>query len=110
MFNLTAIKSEADHASVLAENEVKMLVLLNDISRNAIFPDRELDLHKQNRKQTYMVQHSQPAYMANEEYRKVLFGDGPYAHVGPTMESIDKLDRKALDAFLQKRPPTFVGE
>src|ERR1700722_14843062 len=87
-------------SSVLAENEGRMLALVSDISHNAIFPADELTLHKQNRKQTLMVQHSQPAYMANEEYRKVLFGDTPYAHVGPTMESIDKLDQKALEDFL----------
>jgi zinc protease len=58
-----------------------------------------LDLYKQNRKQTLMNQHSQPAYMANEEYRRVLFGDTPYAHIGPTAESIDKIDQKALENF-----------
>jgi zinc protease len=85
--------------SVLAENEEKMLELISDISRNAIFPGKELDLHKQNRKQTLLVQHSQPAYVANEEYRKLIFGDAPYAHVGPTEEAIDKLDQKTLEDF-----------
>jgi zinc protease len=86
-------------SSVLAENAGKMLALMADVSRNAVFPTNELTLHKQNRKQTLMVQHSQPAYLANEEYRKVLFGDTPYAHIGPTMESIDKIDQKALENF-----------
>jgi zinc protease len=83
-------------ASVLAENEGKVLGLMADIARNAVFPSAEVALYLQNRKQTLNVQHSQPPYMANEEYRKVLFGDTPYAHVGPTTESIDKMDRKAL--------------
>jgi zinc protease len=76
-----------------------MLALISDVSRNAVFPTTELTLYQQNRKQTLNVQHSQPAYMANEEYRKVLFGDTPYAHVGPTMESIDKMDRKAIQDY-----------
>jgi len=83
-------------ASVLAENESKILALMADIARDALFPSTELALYQQNRKQTLNVQHSQPPYMANEEYRKVLFGDTPYAHIGPTAESIDKMDRKAL--------------
>jgi predicted Zn-dependent peptidase len=29
----------------------------------------------------------------------VLFGDTPYAHVGPTIEAIDKIDQKALENF-----------
>lgn len=86
-------------ASVLAENAGKMLALMADVSRNAVFPTNELTLHKQNRKQTLLVQHSQPAFLANEEYRKVLFGDTPYAHLGPTTESIDKIDQKALENF-----------
>ena len=40
-----------------------------------------------------------PAYVANEEYRKLIFGDAPYAHIGPTAEAIDKLDRMALEDF-----------
>lgn len=86
-------------ASVLAENALNMLSLMADIARNAVFPTNELDLHKQNRKQTLLVQHSQPGYLANEEYRSLVFGDGPYGHVGPTAEAIDKIDRKALQDF-----------
>ncbi len=86
-------------SSVLAENTDRMLALVSDIARNPIFPSNELNLYKQNRKQTLMVQRSQPAYMANEEYRKVLFGDTPYAHIGPTAESIDKIYQKALENF-----------
>ncbi len=85
--------------SVLAENEEKMLQLISDISRDANFPSDELNLHKQNRKQTLLVQHSQPAYVANEEYRKLIFGDAPYAHVGPTEAAIDKLNPKTLEDF-----------
>jgi zinc protease len=85
--------------SVLAENTQGMLALISDIATNALFPTNELDLHKQNRKQTLAVQHSQPGYVANEEYRKLLFGDGPYAHVGPTAEAIDKLNRETLQGF-----------
>jgi len=85
--------------SVLAENTTQMLALISDISRNAVFPTNEVSLHKQNRKQTLLAQHSQPGFLANEEYRKLVFGDGPYAHVGPTAEAIDKIDQKALEDF-----------
>jgi zinc protease len=96
---VTSADSLTIDGSVLTENAMRMMALISDVARNAVFPTNELTLHKQNRKQTLMVQHSQPSYLANEEYRKVLFGDGPYAHVGPTMESIDKIDRKPLQDF-----------
>jgi zinc protease len=95
----TGADSLAIDASVLAENTSKMLALISDVSRNAVFPTNELNLQKQNRKQTLLVQHSQPGYLANEEYRKLLFGDSPYAHVGPTAEAIDKIDQQALEDF-----------
>jgi zinc protease len=85
--------------SVLAENTSKMLALIADISHNATFPENELNLHKQNRKQTLNAQHSQPGYLTTEESRKLLFGDAPYGHVGPTTASIDKIDRKGLTDF-----------
>jgi zinc protease len=85
--------------SVLAENTARMLDLVSDVARNPVFPTGELTLHKQNRIQTLNVQHAQPAYLANEEYRKLVFGDTPYAHIGPTAESIDKMDQKALEDF-----------
>jgi zinc protease len=100
----TGADSLTVETSVLAENEDKMLALISDVARNAIFPTSELDLFKQNRKQTLNVQHSQPAYVANEQFRKTVFGDTPYAHVGATMDAIDRMDRKAMqdyrDAYL----------
>jgi len=85
--------------SVLSENSGKLLALISDLARNATFPDSELALQKQNRKQTLSVQHSQPGFLANEEFRKLLFGDQPYAHIGPTVASVDKMDRTALVNF-----------
>jgi zinc protease len=85
--------------SVLSENAGKLLTLMSDAARNSTFPENELTLQKQNRKQTLTVQHSQPAFLATEEYRKLLFGDQPYAHVGPTAAAIDKMDQTVLAGF-----------
>lgn len=95
----TGADSLSINGSVLSENAVKLLALMSDVARNAIFPSGELDLHKQNRKQLLLVQHSDPGFLANEEYRKLIFGDAPYSHVGPTAEAIDKMDRTALENF-----------
>jgi predicted Zn-dependent peptidase len=85
--------------SVLSENAAKLLALMSDAARNSTFPENELALQKQNRKQTLAVQHGQPGFLANEEYRKLLFGDQPYAHIGPTAASIDKMDQPTLAGF-----------
>ena len=51
---------------VLAENAAKLLDLLADVTLNASFPESEVELRKQNRKQALLAQHSQPAFLASE--------------------------------------------
>ena len=82
--------------SGLAENTAKLLELLSDIALNANFPDNEVQLRKQNRKQALLAQRSQPAFLATEKFDALIFGDHPYADVAPTMESIDRMDQKSL--------------
>ena len=86
-------------SSVLAENTPKILALMADVAHNATFPQNELDLYRQNRKQTLNTQHANPGFLANEEFRKRLFGETPYAHVGPTSASIDRFDQKTIAGF-----------
>lgn len=85
--------------SALAENLSKLLVLMADISINATFPRNEVDLHKQNRLQSLQAERSQPEFLAEEKILQVVYGSSPYAHVGPTAESIQKLDTKVLAAY-----------
>jgi zinc protease len=83
----------------LSENAGKLLELMADVSRNANFPEAEVALHKQNRKQALMQQSSDPNYLGVRKFNEVVYGKHPYAHIGPTMQSLDKLDRKAVVAF-----------
>jgi zinc protease len=82
--------------SILNENTGKLLEIMADVARRATFPENELTLYRQNRKQTLSVQRAQSAFLANEEFRKAIFGEHPYAHIGPTMASLDRIDRKTL--------------
>jgi zinc protease len=66
--------------SALSENAPRLLDLLADVARNAAFPENEVALHKQNRKQTLLEQRSDPGYLAEEEAAKDVFGAHPYAH------------------------------
>jgi len=84
---------------VLAENAAKLLDLLADVTLNASFPENEVQLRKQNRKQALLAQHSQPAFLASEKFDELVFGDHPYRYIAPTMESIDRMDQKAMIEF-----------
>ena len=85
--------------SVLAENSAKLLDLLADVALNASFPENEVALRKQNSKQALLAQRSQPSFLANEKFDALVFGDHPYAHISATMESLDRMDRKAIVQF-----------
>ena len=47
----------------LSENAGKLLELIADVARNASFPEQEVALHKQNRKQELLQQVSDPHYL-----------------------------------------------
>lgn len=85
--------------SVLAENFASFLELVADVACNAIFPEPELKLRKQIRKQELLAQRALADFLAQEKLAQVVFGAHPYAHQDPTPESIEKIDRAALVSF-----------
>jgi len=85
--------------SALAENLTRLLELMADVSRNATFPQDEVDLYKQNRMQNLQQQRSDPSFLASQRFSEVVFGTSPYAHIAPTEETVHKLDLKVLAGF-----------
>ncbi|MGA3237380.1 MAG: pitrilysin family protein [Bryobacteraceae bacterium] len=85
--------------SALSENLAKLMALMADVAINASFPAGEVDLEKRNRVQNLMSERSQPSFLAQEKFAQAVYGSSPYAHIGPTMESIQKVDVKALASF-----------
>lgn len=88
--------------NALSEFTPKLLALVADVARNANFPQEEIALRVQNRKQELQAQRSQPSFLADERLSEVVFGENPYAHIAPTMESLDRIDRKTLAAFQEQ--------
>src|SRR5574340_1251373 len=89
--------------NALAENAPKLLELLADVARNPDFPESEVKLRVQNRKQELLAQRSQPAFLAEERFSEIIYGPTGYAHVAPTVESPDRMDRKTFAAFQTAR-------
>ncbi len=85
--------------SSLAENTPQLLSLLSDVVLQANFPDNEVALQKQNRKQLLLAERSESAFLAREKMSEAVFGNHPYAHIAPTVESLDRMDQKTLIGF-----------
>jgi len=86
-------------ANALSENLPWMLDLMADVARNADFPEDEVDLRKENRKQELLAQRADAGYLADEKFAEIVFSPHPYSRQDPTPESIDRLDRAALAGF-----------
>lgn len=86
-------------ASALSMYSNEILDLLADITLRPTFPEKELELNKQNIKQGLIAQRAQPSFLANERLSRVIFGQHPYATISPTPASVDAMTREKLVNF-----------
>src|SRR6267378_2021560 len=86
-------------ASALSVFGDKILELMSDVTLRPSFPENEVELTKQNTKESLKQQRAQPSFLANEMVSRVMFGDHPYSRIAPTPESIDATTRERLVDF-----------
>lgn len=86
-------------ASALSVFGDRILELMADVTLRPSFPENEVELTKQNTKESLKQQRAQPSFLANERVSRVMFGDHPYALIAPTTESIDATTRDRLVDF-----------
>lgn len=89
-------------ASALSQYTDKILELLADVTLNPSFPEDELNLQRENAKQSLIAQRAQPSFLADERLSKVLFGEHPYSIVSATEQSLNATTRERLVEFHQK--------
>src|SRR5437763_13012324 len=70
--------------SGLSEFAEPLLGLVNELAREASFPQAEFERERRQKLEEVKMQRTQPGFLASERLRKVLFGAHPYAHVAPT--------------------------
>ena len=77
-----------------------------DVALRPVFPPNEVELAKQNTKESLKQQRAQPSFLAGEMVARVMFGEHPYHVTAPTPESIDATTRERLVEFHRA---TFVA-
>ena len=90
-------------ASALSQFNDRILELMADVVLNPSFPENEVELAKQNTKESLRQQRAQPSFLASEMVSRVMFGDHPYSVVAPTPESIDRSSRDEFVRFHQSK-------
>ncbi|HEX9424516.1 MAG TPA: pitrilysin family protein [Pyrinomonadaceae bacterium] len=93
-------------ASSLATFSDDILELIADVALRPVFPSNEVELAKQNTKESLKQQRAQPSFLASEMAARVMFGQHPYHITAPTPGSIDATTRERLVEFHRA---TFVA-
>jgi zinc protease len=86
-------------ASALSNFNDSILGLMADVILEPSFPENEVELAKQNTKESLRQQRAQPSFLASEMVSRVMYGDHPYSIVAPTPESIDRCTRDDFVKF-----------
>jgi zinc protease len=93
-------------ASSLATFSDNILELMADVVLRPSFPENEVELTRQNTKESLKQQRAQPSFLASEMVAQVMFGEHPYHVTAPTPASIDATTRERLVEFHRA---TFVA-
>src|SRR6266436_1861893 len=75
----------ADNSAIafagLSELAEPLLALVNELAREAAFPEPEFERERRQKLEEVKLDRTQPGFLAGERLRKVLFGEHPYAKV-----------------------------
>jgi zinc protease len=80
----------------LSELAEPLLTLVNELAREASFPEPEFERERRQKLEEVKLERTQPGFLASERLRKVLFGSHPYAQVSPTEEQVAAYKREGL--------------
>jgi zinc protease len=90
----------ADNSAIafagLSELAEPLLQLVNELAREAAFPEPEFERERRQKLEEVKLDRTQPGFLAGERLRKVLFGAHPYAQVAPTEEQVAAYKRDDL--------------
>ena len=89
--------------SALSRFNDAIFELIADVTMNPSFPEHEVELVRQNSKESLKQQRAQPSFLATEMVSRVMFGDHPYAVVAPTPESLDATGRDDIVRFHRQK-------
>lgn len=79
--------------SALSQYKDRLFNVLSDIILNPTFPEEELKLQKTNITQGLISKRSEPGFLLEERFNKVVYGEHPYATVMPKPEHIAAINR-----------------
>jgi len=86
----------------LSEFAEPLLQLVNELSRQASFPEAEFERERRQKLEEVKLERTSPGFLAGERLRKVLFGAHPYARVSPSEEQVAAYRREDLESVYRE--------
>jgi zinc protease len=86
----------------LAEFSQPLLELVADLAQNASFPEDEFERERRQRFEELRVERTTPGFLAGERFRRVLFGEHPYAIIAPSEAQVMDYRREQLEEFYRQ--------
>jgi zinc protease len=80
----------------LSEFSDQMLRLINELAREASFPQAEFERERRQKLEEVKLERTSPGFLAGERLRQVLFGAHPYARISPSEEQVAAYKREDL--------------
>ena len=86
----------------LSEFAEPLLGLVNELAREASFPEGEFERERRQKLEEVKLERTQPGFLASERLRKVLFGAHPYGQVSPSEEQVAAYKREDLQSVYRE--------
>ena len=86
----------------LSEFAEPLLGLVNELVREAAFPDAEFERERRQKLEEVKLERTQPGFVASARLRKVLFGAHPYGEVSPSEEQVAAYKREDLQVIYRE--------
>ena len=90
----------ADNSAIafagLSEFAEPLLGLVNELAREASFPEGEFERERRQKLEEVKLERTQPGFLASERLRKVLFGTHPYGQVSASEAQVAAYKREDL--------------
>jgi zinc protease len=86
----------------LSEFSEPLLGLVNELARDAAFPEAEFERERRQKLEEVKLERTQPGFLASERLRKVLFGGHPYGLVSPSEAQVAAYRREDLQTVYRE--------
>ena len=86
----------------LSEFAEPLLELVQELAREASFPEGEFDRERRQKLEEVKLNRTQPGFLASERLRQVLFGAHPYAQVSPSEAQVAAYKRGDLQSVYRE--------